>query len=254
MLRGQSIPVQLYALEGEAGLGPWTTHRSPSPRQLVGRVAELDVLQGALDHCASTGQGSVVLVVGDPGVGKTRLLSATDGLGIAWKSAAGDRLAWSAGASSGALTLRGHTIRVDLRYTGDGKAFVPFPIDAMYTSAFPKQKLPRRAHTRVGGEVTVDGDRWTLEGMGCRATTGCSTPTDAWAHVNQWDQDEPFVLEGFSGQVKLGPLMTPLTTMACVRHRGVSYDFNAPRDVLLRDGRRHPPALGLRVREQARHD
>ena len=88
VLRGQSIPVELYALEGEAGLGPWTTHRSPSPRQLVGRVAELDVLQGELDHCASTGEGSVVLVVGDPGVGKTRLLSAMESparrLGFAW--------------------------------------------------------------------------------------------------------------------------------------------------------------------------
>ena len=63
VLRGQSIPVELYALDGEVGLGPWTSHRSPAPRQLVGRVGELELLQAALSRCAATGNGQVVLVV-----------------------------------------------------------------------------------------------------------------------------------------------------------------------------------------------
>ncbi len=88
VLRGQSIPVELYALEGEVGLGPWTSHRSPAPRELVGRVSELETLQAALTRCAATGNGEVVLVVGDAGVGKTRLLSAAEAgaqrLGFRW--------------------------------------------------------------------------------------------------------------------------------------------------------------------------
>src|SRR2546428_1551431 len=39
----------------------------------VGRERELDVLRGGLDRSAA-GRGSVVMVVGEPGVGKTALL------------------------------------------------------------------------------------------------------------------------------------------------------------------------------------
>ena len=88
VLRGQSTAVELHALLGEAGLGAWTAHRTRSPRQLVGRVKELRVLQDALERSAARGIGEVVLVVGDPGQGKTRLLSAAEPiarrLGFSW--------------------------------------------------------------------------------------------------------------------------------------------------------------------------
>jgi predicted ATPase len=48
--------------------------RSKEPAAvLVGRDAELDHLRSAL-RSASTGEGRVELVYGEPGVGKTRLL------------------------------------------------------------------------------------------------------------------------------------------------------------------------------------
>jgi DNA-binding winged helix-turn-helix (wHTH) protein/tetratricopeptide (TPR) repeat protein len=71
----QPTPVSVYAVQGllrrragVAGQGP----RAPSP--FVGRARELALLQ---DHLAlaMAGQGQVVGVVGEPGMGKTRLLA-----------------------------------------------------------------------------------------------------------------------------------------------------------------------------------
>jgi hypothetical protein len=163
-------------------------------------------------------------------------------LGITWNKGEGDRLAWSSGAASGAITTREHAIRWDLRYEGDAPPIVPFPFEAMYTAAVPKQKLLTPVpDARVRGEVVVDGERWDLGDDGWRGMQGHNwgrghSDRYAWAHVNQWDNGEPFVLEGFSGQIKLGPIMTPLTTIVCVRHRGVVYDFNQLRDVLRASG------------------
>ena len=74
-LDGQSTPVAVYAVQrllrrqaGVSGRGP----RAQSP--FVGRARELALLQ---DHLAMAmvGQGQVVGVVGEPGMGKTRLLA-----------------------------------------------------------------------------------------------------------------------------------------------------------------------------------
>jgi class 3 adenylate cyclase/tetratricopeptide (TPR) repeat protein len=73
-VKGKSMPVRAYALKGErphqAGL------EAPSERgltPLVGRERELGQLRQALRQ-AVAGQGVVVLMVGDAGVGKSRLL------------------------------------------------------------------------------------------------------------------------------------------------------------------------------------
>jgi hypothetical protein len=173
-------------------------------------------------------------------------------LGIAWNKGGDDRFAWSPGATAGAIATREHTISWDLRYHGEAPPIVPFPFEAMYTGAVPKQKLLTPVpDARFSGEITVDGERWDLDqggdGSASRVDGGWRgmqghnwgrghSDRYAWAHVNQWNEDEPFVLEGFSGQIKLGPIMTPLTTIVCVRHRGVVYDFNQLRDVLRASG------------------
>ena len=72
---GQPTPVSVYAVQGllrrhagVAGRGP----RAVSP--FVGRERELALLQDYL-AVAHGGQGQVVGVVGEPGIGKTRLLT-----------------------------------------------------------------------------------------------------------------------------------------------------------------------------------
>ena len=88
VLRGQSLPVELHALLGEAGMSPWAQHPAPPEGPLIGRDEELAVLRAALLRCIETGTGSTVVVVGEAGVGKSRLLAAMEPVarnhGFAW--------------------------------------------------------------------------------------------------------------------------------------------------------------------------
>lgn len=88
VLRGQSVPVDLHALRGPAGMGPWAPHRAASSGPLVGRVAEVARLTAAIERCHAAGIGRSVVVVGEAGVGKSRLLEAMEpvarDLGFAW--------------------------------------------------------------------------------------------------------------------------------------------------------------------------
>jgi adenylate cyclase len=88
VLRGQSTPVSLHALRGEAGTGAWMPFRAAAPGPLVGRANELAVLTSIIDRCQRSGHGGVVVVVGEAGMGKSRLLAAAEAharaAGLAW--------------------------------------------------------------------------------------------------------------------------------------------------------------------------
>ena len=71
-LRGRTGPLQIYRVDGEAS----TTAKEAFARlqaPLVGRESELRVLYEALGRL-SQGEGGVVYIAGDAGVGKTRLI------------------------------------------------------------------------------------------------------------------------------------------------------------------------------------
>ncbi len=88
VLRGQSTAVGLHALRGEVGTSAWIPHRPAAPGPLVGRAHEMAVLQTVIDRSRRTGRGAVVVVEGDAGLGKSRLLAAAQPLaveaGFAW--------------------------------------------------------------------------------------------------------------------------------------------------------------------------
>lgn len=88
VLRGQSTAVQLHALRGEAGVGPWIPFRAAGSGPLVGRIRELASVDAILDDVRRTGRGAVWLMEGDAGVGKSRLLQAIEAparaAGFAW--------------------------------------------------------------------------------------------------------------------------------------------------------------------------
>lgn len=88
VLRGQSTPVTLHALRGEAGTGAWIPFRAAAPGPLVGRTGELGALTDVIDECERIGHGGIVVVVGEAGIGKSRLLAAAEGharaAGLAW--------------------------------------------------------------------------------------------------------------------------------------------------------------------------
>src|SRR4030095_11934725 len=72
-IKGLGEPVEVFEL---VGAGAARTRLEAAARRgltrFVGRPAELEHLRGALDR-ASLGHGQVVAVVGEPGVGKSRL-------------------------------------------------------------------------------------------------------------------------------------------------------------------------------------
>ncbi len=70
LLRGQSRPIRVGRLLGQAGFQPW---RPPAGR-LVGRGAERDRLRRLLDDLAH-GRGRAIVIEGEAGIGKSRLLA-----------------------------------------------------------------------------------------------------------------------------------------------------------------------------------
>jgi class 3 adenylate cyclase len=71
ILRGQTRPVRIGRLLGEAGFQPW----HPLTGRFVGRVAERELIRQVLGDLLDRGQGATVLVEGEAGIGKSRLLA-----------------------------------------------------------------------------------------------------------------------------------------------------------------------------------
>jgi class 3 adenylate cyclase/tetratricopeptide (TPR) repeat protein len=73
-LKGKSEPVRAWAVKGEIrGRTRLEVSRERGLTPLAGRERELDRLQAAFDR-AARGEGRAALLVGEPGVGKSRLL------------------------------------------------------------------------------------------------------------------------------------------------------------------------------------
>jgi class 3 adenylate cyclase len=84
VLRGQTRPVRIGRLLGEAGFQPWNQLTG----RFVGRVAERDLIRGVLSELRDHGRGATVIVEGEAGIGKSRLMAGFQGdarsAGLAW--------------------------------------------------------------------------------------------------------------------------------------------------------------------------
>jgi class 3 adenylate cyclase/tetratricopeptide (TPR) repeat protein len=69
-VKGKAEPVRVWRVVGRASSPP----AEPEPSAFVGREAELEALVGAYREAVTTGTARLAVVVGEPGVGKTRLL------------------------------------------------------------------------------------------------------------------------------------------------------------------------------------
>jgi class 3 adenylate cyclase len=88
VLRGQSLVVRLFSLSGQSGLTDPGSRRPTRDTPLVGRATEMGHVRRALKRARRSGRGRVVLVTGDAGMGKSRLVADVESearaLGFAW--------------------------------------------------------------------------------------------------------------------------------------------------------------------------
>ncbi|MCS6898225.1 MAG: tocopherol cyclase family protein [Myxococcales bacterium] len=139
-------------------------------------------------------------------------------------------------ALSGAIRESSGVIRWELSYEPRQGPLVPFPFLAMYQRSFPRSKLVSPVcDARFHGWYEVDGER--VEVKDWRGMQGHNWGKShafryAWAHCNQFEGHDDLVFEGLTGQVRLGPAVTPPITLLCLRIRGVRYDWNRPQDWL----------------------
>jgi class 3 adenylate cyclase len=75
VLRGQSSVVGLYSLSGEIGLTSAASRRASTETPLVGRDRETSYFRRILRRVRRAGVGAVVLMTGDAGMGKSRLIA-----------------------------------------------------------------------------------------------------------------------------------------------------------------------------------
>ncbi|HEV8325597.1 MAG TPA: hypothetical protein VG389_28570 [Myxococcota bacterium] len=125
----------------------------------------------------------------------------------------------------GEATTVDHTVAWDLQFTTRSGPLYPFPFRVMYEAPVPRSKLVSPwPDERFDGTLTVNGT--TIPVQGWRGMQGHNWGSEhtwryAWAHCNVWEGDpEDTFFEGFSGRVKLGPIVTPWLTLVCLRLRG----------------------------------
>lgn len=162
----------------------------------------------------------------------------TKELGVNWTIAAAksdepsEHLSLHKGKTSGRIVRRNDSIAWNLELSGEPRAFVPYPFEAMYRGAFPKSKtLTPYPDLRFSGETIVNGEKWDIAhwpGMQGHNWGRGHADLYAWSHVNSWDSEVELIVEAISGRVKVGPIMTPVLTVVCARFRGVDYLWNGP--------------------------
>jgi len=148
------------------------------------------------------------------------------------------------GVARGRVETAGRSVAWDLTFDTSGAALVHFPKTFLYEGPFPRSKLVSPLpDIRVSGHVEVNlgggAERWEVAqwpGLLGHNWGRTNAFLYAWGHVNAWEGDEEVVLEGVSARVKVGPLTTPITTLVCIRHRGVRYDLNALSDIARNTG------------------
>lgn len=88
-----------------------------------------------------------------------------------------------------------------------------FPHSLLYRLPFPKSKFMQpRASTFVTGYLNINGRRINLEHQAAHQAHIWGTAYAdnwAWAHCNQFAEDESFSFEGLSAQVELGQKLSP---------------------------------------------
>jgi hypothetical protein len=155
------------------------------------------------------------------------------------------------GRVEGAVRSGGTDIEFALDFTTTGAPLVPYPHPKMYSGPLPSSKLVSpHPDSRYTGHYTVDGQQIAVDGWkGMQGHNWGKRHAElyGWAHCNQWDGEDELLLEGVTARIKLGPVVAPPLTVVCVWHRGVRYEFNAPRQLIRNRGEITPRRWSFRA-------
>ena len=133
-LKGKAEPVPAYLLEGVHATTAVTAHQD-SP--FIGREFEMDILSGAFAESVGQRGARIVTVIGDAGVGKSRLI--------------GD---FTRRKASEALILRGRCLAY-----GDGITFWPLTEIVRQAAKIAEDDPPEAARTKISGLIEDAADR-----------------------------------------------------------------------------------------------
>lgn len=142
----------------------------------------------------------------------------------------------AAGEATGALG--------DLRWRlalGEGHGPSRFLPERLYDGPFPRAKsVVLRADTRFDGVVSASGEDHAVEGWrGSVNHNWGSAHTDAyaWSQVVGFDEAPDTFLEIITGDVRVGGLALPRSTLAVLHHEGRTHHFDSPLRGALADAR-----------------
>ncbi len=128
----------------------------------------------------------------------------------------------------------GTALRWDLRFEDERRPFHHYPHAALYKLPFPKTKVVA-PHLSMGvsGQIEIDGEVVELQSApGHQAHIWGTKHAErwAWANCTAFDDAPGAVLECLTAQIPLGPIRSPLLTLAALRlPDGQQIDFNRMR-------------------------
>ncbi len=138
----------------------------------------------------------------------------------------------NANASSGLLNgviEEPNQLAWELNYQGSESPLLLLP-ESLYKAPLPKAKAVIGAPLATySGSFDVNGERYDIDQWpGSENHNWGEKHTDqyAWGQVNGFEGHENVFLEGISGKVKVGPLLSPLFTIMVLRVGDKEYCFN----------------------------
>ena len=134
------------------------------------------------------------------------------------------------GEAKGAAQGSRHRLAWDLRWRGGTEPLLLLPAP-FYERGFPKAKaLVSHPLVEFDGEIIVDGEPIAINGWrGSENHNWGSRHTDsyAWGQVAGFDNDANAFLECASARLKIGPIWSPVMTLAVLRLGDETIAFNS---------------------------
>lgn len=137
--------------------------------------------------------------------------------------------------SHGAIETTSEQISWALNYEPNQMTYYHAP-PLLMQAPLPKTKVcTPQSDLRYCGHITVNGATYAVEdapGMQGHIWGTQHAHNWAWAHCNTFEEAPNTVLEALSGQIKVGPWLTPPLSPIYVRYKGQRYCLNQYRHLL----------------------